>query len=163
MFTNKKAIIESQRGTNDNKLPVREKVYKSFLNGRFSPVFLLIVLVLAISFLTRIALLFKTGKNFDWSFTNVTGSFTIGTLFDLAMATYLIVPFVFQIWFTNEKIYSHRWKWFAAGTYIIIIRILLFTNIVPADFNADLKKALTAYILLRFIIFFFLLFKTSCI
>ncbi len=139
----------------------QKKINNSFLKTRFSPVFLLAVLVLAISLLTRAALLFKTGRNFAGSFPNVTGSFAIGTLFDLAMAAYLIVPFVFHIWFTNEKIYSYRWKWLAVCTYIIVIGILLFTNIVPADFNANLKKALTTFIILRFIIFIFLLFKTS--
>ncbi|MDQ6813026.1 MAG: hypothetical protein M3040_04755, partial [Bacteroidota bacterium] len=114
-------------------------IFKSFTKGRFSPVFLLIVLVLAISFLTRVALLFKTGKNFEWSFKNVGGSFAIGAFFDLAMSTYLIVPFVFQLWLTSDKLYRPLWKWVAVVAYIIIIGILLLTNIVPADFNADLK------------------------
>lgn len=147
IFTNKKAVIKS--------------IYKRFLTRRFSPVFLLIVLVLSVSFLTRIALLFKTGKNFDPGFKNLTGSFALGTLFDLAMAFYLIIPFIFQIWFSNEKMYTKPWRWLAVSAYIIIIGIFLFTNLVPADFNADLKKALTAYIVLRFLIFIFLLFKTT--
>jgi phosphoglycerol transferase MdoB-like AlkP superfamily enzyme len=135
--------------------------FESSLTGRFSPVFLLFVLVLSISFLTRVALLSKTGKSFDFSFKNVTGTFAIGAFFDLAMATYLIVPFVFQIWLTNEKVYQGKWKWVAIGSYILIIGVLLFTNIVPSDFNADLKKGVTAYIVLRFLIFIFLIFRKS--
>jgi len=142
-------------------MPAIKSMYKRFLNGRFSPVLLLIILVLSISFLTRLALLFKTGRNFDWSVTNITGSFALGTFFDFAMASYLIVPFVLLIWFTNEKMYSNKWKWLVIGSYLIIISILLFTNLVPADFNADLKKGLTAYIILRFVIFIFLYFRTS--
>ncbi|WP_157580521.1 LTA synthase family protein [Segetibacter koreensis] len=160
MITNKKVATKDFSDT-DIYLSNAKKVKNSFLNGRLSPVFILIALALGISFLTRIALLFKTGRNFDWSFTNLTGSFTIGALFDLSMASYLIVPFVFQIWLTNEKIYSKQWKWFGIGAYVIIIGILLFTNLIPADFNADLKKALTAYIVLRFIIFVCLLFTES--
>ncbi|MGI8636332.1 MAG: LTA synthase family protein, partial [Segetibacter sp.] len=71
------------------------------------------------------------------------------------------VPFIFQLWLTNEKIYQHKYKWFAVAAYLIVICILLFTNIVPADFNADLKKGVTAYIILRFLIFIFLLLKTT--
>lgn len=158
--TNKKTVSKSQGAANNNLSPVTAIVNR-FTKGRFSPVFLLILLVLAISFFTRIALLIKTGKSFNWSFTNITGAFAIGTLFDLAMSAYLIVPFIFQLWFINENIYSQKWKWFALAAYIIIISILLFTNLVPADFNADLKKALVGYIILRFVIFIFLLFKTS--
>lgn len=136
-----------------------KSLHSHFSNNRFFPVFLLIILVLAISFLTRMALLFKTGRNFDWSISNITGSFAIGVFFDFAMALYLIVPFIFQLWFTNEKVYSRGWKWLGIAAYLVIISVLLFTNLVPADFNADLKKALIAYIVLRFIIFSFLLFK----
>lgn len=145
----------------ETKEPAITRVFKNFVSGRFSPVFLLIVLVLGISFLTRIALLFKTGKSFDWTFKNVTGSFAIGSFFDLAMSTYLIVPFVLQLWFTNDKIYDRKWKWIAIGGFVIVISIFLFTNLVPSDFNADLKKGVTAYIILRFLIFIFLLFTKN--
>lgn len=128
---------------------------------RFSPVFLVIVLIVTISFCTRLALLIKTGKSFDWNVKNITGAFTLGLFFDLAMATYLIVPFVFQLWLTTEKIYQRGYKWIALTAYIIVLFILLFTNIVPADFNADLKKGLTAYVVLRFLIFLFLLLQSS--
>ena len=157
LFTNKKAISKSRWKTEDKNTPRMKSVYKHISNNKFSPVFLLIVLVLVISLLTRIALLFKTGKNFES--TDITGSFAIGSLFDLAMVAYLIIPFVLHIWFSNEKIYTGKWKWFTTSAYFVIIGILLFTNLVPADFNADLKKAIIAYIILRFLIFIFLLFK----
>lgn len=138
-----------------------QNIHINPFKNRFSPVLLLVLLVLAISFLTRLALLFKTGSNLNHSITNTGGIFALGTLFDLAMSAYLIVPFVLLIWFTNETIYLKKGKWFAIGAYLVLIATLLFTNIVPADFNADLKKALIAYIVLRFLIYIFLLFKTS--
>ncbi|GEO08971.1 sulfatase [Segetibacter aerophilus] len=61
----------------------------------------------------------------------------------------------------SDRIYDRKWKWFAIGGYILVIGIFLFTNLVPADFNADLKKGVAAYIVLRFLIFIFLLFKDS--
>jgi phosphoglycerol transferase MdoB-like AlkP superfamily enzyme len=77
------------------------------------------------------------------------------------MSTYLIVPFVFQLWLTNEKIYQPKYKLFAIAAYLVVIGLLLFTNVVPADFNPDLKKGVTAYIILRFLIFIFLVFKNN--
>jgi phosphoglycerol transferase MdoB-like AlkP superfamily enzyme len=161
MPENKKTLHKNYCSSAGNNVSVRKKIDNGIAKSRFSPVLLLAILVLAISFLTRAALLFKTGKNAEYSFKNITGSFAIGTLFDLAMTAYLIVPFVLQIWFTNDKIYTGKWKWLTITVYIIVIGILLFTNLVPADFNADLKKAVTGYIVLRFIIFIFLLFKTQ--
>lgn len=102
---NKKVVITGKRETNSNGMPANKSISGRFLTGRLSTVFLLIILVLAISFLTRVALLIKTGKNFDLSFSNITGSFAFGTFFDLAMAFYLIIPFIFQIWLANEKMY----------------------------------------------------------
>src|SRR3954462_7861412 len=151
----------AKRVVNRNNRGALKAIASGFLSGRFSPVFLLIVLVLAISFLTRIALLIKTGKGFEWSFSNFTGTFAIGSLFDLAMSTYLIVPFVFQLWLTNEKMYRPKGRGIAVAGYVLIIVVLLFTNLVPADFNADLKKGVTAYIILRFLVFIFLLFKKT--
>ncbi|HSU49918.1 MAG TPA: hypothetical protein VLJ41_04995, partial [Segetibacter sp.] len=151
----------SKKSTKVAKHQLFTQSVESFTKGRFSPIFLLVVLVLSISFLTRLALLIKTGKSFDWSLKNVTGSFAIGAFFDLAMSTYLILPFVFQLWLTNEKMYQPKYKIFALAAYVLIICMLLFTNIVPADFNPDLKKGVVAYIILRFLIFVFLLFKNN--
>lgn len=157
----KKAVTASNRETAGSDMRINKNLFNRFLTGRLSPVFLLVILVLTISFFTRMALLIKTGKNFSLSFSNLTGSFALGTFFDLAMASYLIIPFIFQIWLANEKMYTKPWQRFAITVYIIVIGILLFTGLIPADFNADLKKALTAYIILRFLIFIFLGFKTS--
>ncbi len=121
--------------------------------ARFSPVFLLIMLVIMVSFFTRIALLIKTGQHLNWNFANLAGSFALGLLFDLAAASFLIVPFVLQVWLTNELVYRKRMRWVAIGFYLVMLFILVFTNIVPADFNADLKKGVTAYVALRFAIF----------
>lgn len=138
-----------------------KSLLRSFTSGRFSPVFLLIILVLVISFFTRMALLWHTGKSFDYGFKNITGSFALGAFFDLAVCTYVIVPFVLQIWLTNEKMYQSKWRWLTTGIYVLFLFILLFTNLVPADFNSDVKKALTYYCILRFIIFIFLSFTNK--
>lgn len=159
MLENRDSSVKADKEKTKNS--VFEEAVKSFISGRFSPVFFIIVLVITISFLTRLTLLIKTGKSFDFTIKNIAGSFAIGAFFDLAMSTYLIVPFVFQLWLQNEKMYQPKYKLFAVTTYILVICMLLFTNIVPADFNPDLKKAVTAYIILRFLIFIFLVFKNN--
>src|SRR4051812_19828156 len=115
MLNNKNSANKTDPTFNATKISVDRKSNNGITTSRFSPIFLLVLLVVVISFLTRVALLLKTGKSFDYSITNITGSFAIGLFFDLAMSAYLIVPFVFQIWFTNEKMYSQRWKWVAVA------------------------------------------------
>ena len=138
-----------------------EQKSTSIYSSRFSPVLLAISIVITISFITRLALLIKTGHGFEYSLVNIAGSFCIGILFDLAMSTYLIIPVVLQLWFTNDTIYSTGWKWIATGLFVVILILFFFTNLVPADFNADLKKGVGAYLVLRFIIFISLLFTNS--
>ena len=144
-----------------NKVNLSVQNSKSIFNTRFSPVLLVISLVVAISFITRLALLIKTGNGFQYNLVNIVGSLGIGLLFDLAMSAYLIIPFVLQLWFTNETIYTNKWKGIATGIFVIILIIFFFTKLVPADFNTDLKKGVGAYLLLRFFIFISLLFTTS--
>ena len=156
-----KNYIANHSTTYKNSAVTGKSVLKSFVSGRFSPVFLLVVLILAVSFITRLALMIKTGKSFEFSFINIAGSFAIGSFFDLAVSTYVIVPFVLQIWFTNDKIYNGKWRWIGVTAFLAFIFILLFTNIIPADFNADLKKVLNYYIIFRFLVFVFLSFTTS--
>lgn len=160
MSINRFVKVTSKDLKENNKICLY-KSFQNFLFGKFSPVFLLFILVLSISFITRLALVIKTGKSFDPTLKNLVGTFSIGAFFDTAMSTYLIIPFVLQIWFTNETIYDRKWKWFSLASFIIILFIFLFTNLIPADFNADLKKGLTAYIIARFLIFILLLFTTT--
>lgn len=133
---------------------------RGLLSGRFSPVILLVLLVLAISFITRLALLIKTGKSFDWSVVNVLGAFVLGAFYDLAMSAYVLIPFVLHIWFINDKIYHGVWKRIALPLFAIIVVLLLFTKVVPSDFSPELKQAITFYVVLRFIIYVSLLFTS---
>ncbi len=123
---------------------------------RYGPIYLLVLIYLIITFSTRLALLLRVYDVFDWSFKNVAGVFGIGLLYDLAVSSYIIIPFVMHIWFTNEKAYHARaWKWIAL-LYLVLILLLIFTQLVPEDFNADLRKAVIGLVILRMGIFLFL-------
>jgi phosphoglycerol transferase MdoB-like AlkP superfamily enzyme len=123
---------------------------------RYGPIYLLVLIYLIITFSTRLALLLRVYDVFDWSFKNVAGVFGIGLLYDLAVSSYIIIPFVVHIWFTNEKAYHARaWKWIAL-LYLLLILLLTFTQLVPEDFNADLRKAVIGLVIFRMGIFLFL-------
>ncbi len=128
----------------------------SIFRGRFKPVVLLVLLVLLISFLTRIAILLSAASGSHWSFRDMAGSISIGLFYDLMVSTYLIVPFVLQIWFSNENMYRPHWKWKIIGLFLVVIALLLFTHIFPKDYNSDLYHGVIIYLFLRLLIFAFL-------
>lgn len=129
------------------------------LHCRYGLIYLLVLIYLSITFTTRLALLLSVHDVFDWNLRNVLGVFGIGLLYDLAVSTYIIIPFVLHIWFTNEKAYHPKaWKWVGL-LYLALILVLIFTQLVPEDFNADLRKAVIGLVILRLVIFLYLAWK----
>ncbi|MEO8584382.1 MAG: LTA synthase family protein, partial [Flavitalea sp.] len=116
-------------------------------------------MAIAISTITRLLLLLKSAHGVDWTFTNIAGLFLIGFFYDIIIASYFMIPIVLHLWITNELMYKPKWKWVTIIVFLFILFILLFTSIVPADFNKDLKKAVTIYFIVRFLIFLLLLYS----
>jgi phosphoglycerol transferase MdoB-like AlkP superfamily enzyme len=105
-------------------------MFKSLFNKRFSPVFLLYLFIITISFITRVALLIKSAGGFDWTILNLLGVFFIGLFYDTIMAGYLCIPLVLYIWLMPSKLYKapiHRFILY--GFFILTIFLLIF-NIV---------------------------------
>jgi len=105
-------------------------MFKSILSKRFSPVFLLLSLIIVVSFITRLALLIKSAAGFEWTILNILGVFFIGLFYDIVMASYFCIPLVLYIWLIPNKIFkakSHRFVLY--GFFILTIFMLLF-NIV---------------------------------
>jgi len=122
----------------------------------YFPVLITGILVISVSFLTRLLLLIKTAADVHWSFTNIAGIFGMGLLYDFTVASYIIIPMILHLWWMNERIYSPRWKWPVAAIAAGIILLLLLTDLVPKDFNEDLRKILIRYCMFRLGIFVFL-------
>lgn len=129
------------------------RMFRNLFNSRMKPVFVLVAIIVAVSFVTRVALLVKAAHGFQWTFGNLFLSFLIGLMYDLVMSSFFVVPFTLLLWFQNDRIYSGKWKWITTGVFVLIISLLLFTDIIPSDFNGSLYKALVGYVVFRFVIF----------
>ena len=127
----------------------------------YRPAFVTGLTVILISTITRLSLLLKSAHGVDWTFTNIAGIFAIGLLYDIVIAFYFMAPVVLHLWWTNEKMYEDRWKWLTSVIFLIIISILLFTSLAPADFNKDLRRAVIIYFILRLIVFVFLSWRSA--
>ena len=130
---------------------------QNIFRGKYAPVVWMSIVAITISFLTRVALLISFRHSIDASLASLICSFPLGLLFDMIVAGFLIIPFVLQITFTNNFVYTKQGKWITIGVFILLLCVLFFTNIIPKDFNKDLYKGLVWYIVLRFVIFLFLL------
>lgn len=133
---------------------------KQLFNNRFAPVFLVAIVSILISFTTRVILLISSANGFDFSFTNLAGVFFLGLLYDVTVAAYLIIPFVLQLWLQNETIYKRKYFWWVCLLFGAIIGVLIFTQLVPKDFNEDLRKVVIYYFIIRFAIYLFLSLKS---
>jgi phosphoglycerol transferase MdoB-like AlkP superfamily enzyme len=123
------------------------------LNHRFGIVLLLVFIYLGISFVTRLGLLLYTGKGFDFTVFNLLGVFGIGVVYDLAVGSYIIIPFVLHLWFTNEKTYLRKWRIWMVGFYAALMLFFSFSQLVPEDYNAGLHWGVVLLIGLRLLIY----------
>lgn len=100
---------------------------KQLFQHRFSPVLLATLLLCAVSLLTRIVLLFCSRQHVDWSLLHLLGIFVIGLLFDLAAASFAVVPLILYIWLMPDKWYRKKFNSVLLLVYfLVVISTLLF-------------------------------------
>ncbi|PSL34680.1 LTA synthase family protein [Chitinophaga ginsengisoli] len=124
-------------------------------NRKFSVIVLIVALLLLLSALTRIILLLGTHAS-GVSVTQFSASLFIGILYDLSVASFVIIPFVLHVWLQNNFIYRRSVFPFVCLLFAGVLALLLFTNIIPKDYNTDLYNILIYYIAARFAIYVFL-------
>jgi len=122
----------------------------------YAPVFIIGLVAILISTLTRISLAFYAASGIDWNITNIAGMASIGLFYDGVIASYIIIPMVLHLWGINEGIYKHRA--FVIITGVLLLSTLIFTDLVPKDFNEDLRKFVIIYVLVRLLLYIFLSF-----
>ncbi|HEX7368019.1 MAG TPA: LTA synthase family protein [Pelobium sp.] len=109
----------------------------NLLTQRFGAVFLLYLIIITIAFITRLALLIKSGSGFDWSFVNIVGVFSIGLFYDTIMSSYFCIPLVLYIWLMPNKWFIKRGHRFFLYAYFIPVIFILLFNIISEWFFWD--------------------------
>jgi phosphoglycerol transferase MdoB-like AlkP superfamily enzyme len=110
---------------------------KKAFKEQFYPVKLVVLLSIAISTFTRMALLLKSGSGFDWNILNLLGVFSIGLFYDLAMLSYFIIPLVLYCWFLPSKWYAKLGHRFILYGYFLVMVFLGIFNAVSEWFFWD--------------------------
>lgn len=109
--------------TSKNKL-------QTLLQHRFSPVLLATLLLCSVSFITRVVLLINSKQYVDWSILNLLGIFLIGLLYDLAAASFAVIPLVLYVWLMPDKWYRSKFNKVLLSLYfLVVIGTLLFNGV----------------------------------
>ena len=95
---------------------------------RFGPVLLSVMLLCVASLLTRITLLFYSSASFEWTLINLLKVFFIGFLYDLAAASYAIIPLILYLWFFPSKWYGKKLNKVLLITYFFVVVLTLIFN-----------------------------------
>jgi len=97
----------------------------------------LLVIVVLLSFVTRIALLLKSASAVDFTLLNLLGIFGIGLFYDLINAAYFILPVMLYVWLMPARVMQKRWQLILIyGIFSFLIFGLLF-NVVSEWFFWD--------------------------
>lgn len=105
-----------------------KKLNNSF-QYRFSPILIALLLLCGTSLLTRITLLIYAAKGFDWSFFNLLKVFFIGLVYDLAAASYAIIPLLIYLWLFPSK-------WYGKKLNKVLLLVYFFVVVFTLVFNA---------------------------
>lgn len=106
------------------------KKLKTLFQYRFGPVLLAVILLCTTSLLTRIMLLVYSSASFEWSLINLFKVFFIGLLYDLAAASYAIIPLVLYLWIFPSKWYSKKLNRILLTSYFFVVIITLLFNAI---------------------------------
>jgi phosphoglycerol transferase MdoB-like AlkP superfamily enzyme len=132
-------------------------MFRKLFNHRFSLVLAIACLSLITGALTRIALFAGTTSS-GVTLAGFAGSMVIGLLFDLTVTSYIILPFVLHIWVQNNFIYHKRMFPWVAGSFVMLLGLLLFTHLIPRDYSPEVYRVLTWYVFARMVIYIILYF-----
>ncbi len=103
---------------------------KRVLASRKGMLILLAVIVISISFVTRIALLIKSWPQADTSVLDLMAIFSLGLLFDIVNAFYFSIPLILYLWLTSQNQYNKPWQgYFRIGLFFILTFILVFNAV----------------------------------
>ncbi len=115
-------------------------------------------LFLAVNIVLRLALMIQSGSNAHMHFAEYAGSFFIGILYDIAVGLFAVLPFVLYVWLQNDFIYKKKIIPIVIALFVVVIGLMIFTNIIPKEFNAQVFKILLYYIIFRFALYILMAF-----
>jgi phosphoglycerol transferase MdoB-like AlkP superfamily enzyme len=101
---------------------------KSIFKHRFGPVAVIVLLVCALSFVTRVVLLVKSWHNLELNPLKFIGIFFIGFFYDLVVSSFFAVPLALYCWLMKDSWYQKKWQRIPLFILFFIITLILVLN-----------------------------------
>lgn len=114
-------------------MSIKEKTNR-VLNHRFGPVFLVVALLCSISLITRVALLIYSASAVDWSILNLLKILVVGLFYDLAAASFAVIPIVIYLWIFPSKWYTSKFNRILLFIYFFFVVFTLIFNAISEWF-----------------------------
>lgn len=114
---------------------------KPIFHHRFGPVFIMALLVIGVSLLTRLVLIVFSFNELEGNFISVAGSLVVGFFYDLITASFFVFPLAVYCWLQKDSWYRERWQKPILYIFFILgIIILLFTAIAELVFWNEFRS-----------------------
>ena len=95
---------------------------------RFGPVVVVALLVISISFVTRLILFLYSWRNLELNPLSFTGIFIIGFFYDLVVASFFAIPVALYCWLMKDSWYQKKWSRIPLFILFAIITLILVIN-----------------------------------
>ena len=95
---------------------------------RFGPPVVVALLVVSISFVTRLILFLYSWRNLELNPLSFTGIFIIGFFYDLVVASFFAIPVALYCWLMKDSWYQKRWSRIPLFILFAIITLILVIN-----------------------------------
>lgn len=108
---------------------------RMLLSGRFRPLVWVCACFLAVSLVTRAALLWVTGTGVGHGVGNALYVFGVGSVYDVVTMVYFTWPIVLLLWLMPRRWMHHRWvRGVVGGVCLLLLAAMLFVAVAEWTF-----------------------------
>ena len=104
--------------------------FRSIFYHRYGPLAVVMLLVTALSFITRLFLFFRSWNNLELNLLNAPGIFVIGFFYDLVVSLFFCVPIALYCWLMKDSWYQKKWNRIPLFIFFFFITLILVVNAV---------------------------------
>lgn len=104
------------------------KKYSQVFNHRYGPLAIVVLLVVCISFITRVTLMIKSWPDLELSLGRIAGIYFIGLFYDLVVASFFCIPVALYCWLMKDSWYQSKFSRVPLYFIFFIITLILVVN-----------------------------------